>query len=68
MPIEYVLWGRKKGDEEWEEQLITSTQDKDHLANAKRWAKANGFSVLRLSKFAGEKPDFTSAVKQGERK
>jgi hypothetical protein len=44
---EITLWGTRIGDADWQEQVITSTTDPAHLANARAWAEANGFTRLR---------------------
>jgi cell division protein FtsN len=60
---EFVLWATPKGAESWEEVLITSTKDKEHLKKARAWAKANGFTNLRVSEFKeGEMPDFKGTI------
>jgi len=67
--IEYVLWGTKKGDEDWEEQLIatadTTPEGKAKLEKAKAWAKQQGFDRLRVSQNdANIAPDFTKVFKK----
>ena len=55
-----VLWAVKKGDEFWQEQIITDTTSSLHLANAKAWALKNGFDRLRVSTMNyADKPDFS---------
>lgn len=60
--METVLWGTKKGDPEWMEQLITSTSDPDRLKKAKQWATQNGFVNLRTSTFDGSAPNFAKTI------
>jgi hypothetical protein len=60
--MEKTLWAVKIGDEDWKEQVITSTKDKQHLSNAMKWAVANGFDRLRTTDFKMEKPNFEKAV------
>jgi hypothetical protein len=56
-----VLWATKKGDEDWQEQLITEQEDK--IEQAARWAKENGFDRLRISNVnLSERPDFAGTV------
>lgn len=56
-----ILWGTRKGNEDWQEELITEQSDKIEAASA--WARANGFDRLRVSEFTeGEKPDFTKVL------
>lgn len=57
----YVLWGTKKGDPSYAEQILTETKDKEHLARAKKWAVDNDFTGLRvLVHKEGDKPDFSN--------
>lgn len=64
--VEMVLWAKRKGAEDWQTELITSTTSADHLAKAKEWAIANGFVNLRVSEFRpGDKPDFIGAINKG---
>ena len=56
-----VLWGTRKGAEDWQEELIT--EDESRIPAAREWALANGFDRLRISEFVeGEKPDFIKAI------
>ncbi len=56
-----VLWGTRKGDQNWQEELIT--EDETRIEAAKKWAEANGFDRLRVSEFnEGEAPDFTKIL------
>lgn len=60
---EKVLWAVKKGNEDWQAELITSTADPAKLKAAKEWAVANGFDRLRVSTFTqGDKPDFIGTI------
>ena len=55
-----ILWAVKKGDKDWQEQIITDTTSPEHLTNAKVWAVTNGFTRLRVSTMQyGNKPDFS---------
>lgn len=57
-----MLWAVKKGDEDWQEQIITT--DEARIPAAKEWAKQNGFDRFRVSEYQdGDVPDFTKAVK-----
>lgn len=60
--VETVLWAYKKGQTRDDEQVITSTTDPEHLAKAKEWAKANGFTGFRTSVIDGKIPDFVGAI------
>ena len=58
----YVLWGTKKGDPAWAEQMIVDTKDKNKLKAATEWAKKNGFVNLRvLGLDMSTEPDFFAA-------
>lgn len=60
---EFTLWATRKGNEDWQEELIASTNDADHLTRARAWAEANGFDRLRVSEFKGDQPDFAGTVR-----
>ncbi len=45
---ESILWGIKKGDPAWMQEIITN--DKRNFEKAKAWAKRNGFDRLELLK------------------
>lgn len=63
MKPELVLWGTKKGNESWQEEIITVTFDTEHLNKAKQWAEDNGFVNLRTSIFdITYPPDFVSTI------
>ena len=58
---EKVLWGVKKGEPDWAEQIITTNASK--FEEAKKWATENGFDRFRISEFnMGDKPDFINAI------
>ena len=59
---ETVLWGIREGEQDWQEELITSTADSKHLENAKTWALNNGFNRLRVAEFKLEKPHFVRTI------
>ncbi len=61
MDTETVLYGVKIGDEDWQEQIITTNPKA--IESAKAWAKANGFDRLRVAKIdLSVPPDFRKAV------
>lgn len=63
MKNEQVLYGLKKGDPEWKEQII-STNPKA-FKNAIVWAKKAGFVKLKVRTINLEiPPDFARAVKK----
>lgn len=56
-----ILWGTRKGAEDWQEELITEQEDK--IPAAKVWALANGFDRFRISEFDDQdKPNFISTL------
>jgi len=58
-----VLYGRKAGEEEWMEQMITEREDQ--IPAASEWAKANGFVHLRVAEIDLSKPpDFTKTIRR----
>lgn len=58
---ETILWGVKVGDEDWQEQIITT--DENQIEAAKEWASNNGFDRFRVAKIdLGVKPDFVSTL------
>lgn len=63
MAKETILWAVLVGAEDWQEQVVTSTADAQHLAAARQWAVANGFDRLRESTYNGERPDFAGTVR-----
>lgn len=42
-----TLWGIRKGNEDWQEELIT--EDETKIKAAKKWAQENGFDRLRIA-------------------
>lgn len=56
-----VLFAVRKGDADWQEQLITEQPDK--IQAASEWAKKNGFDRLRIADIdLSTKPDFTKTI------
>ena len=43
---ESILWGIKKGDPDWMQEIITN--DKRNFEKARAWAKRNGFDRFRV--------------------
>jgi len=55
--VETILFGVRIGEPDWKEILITNNPHK--IEDAKKWALANGFDRLRVSKIdMMEKPNF----------
>ena len=58
-----VLWAHKIGDEDYVENIITETDDTEHLKAAAVWAVANGFTRLRIQELdLTTPPDFTKTL------
>jgi hypothetical protein len=55
LPKIYAVWGTKIGDEEWQEELLTSITDFARVEACKVWAKDNGFTNIRVSIFNRKK-------------
>lgn len=66
--VEYVLWGIRKGEPDWSEEIITKATSKDDpkLQKAKRWASNHGFDRFRIAQIGDEPPDFLSTIKEAE--
>jgi hypothetical protein len=61
MPKVKILWATPIGAPDYEEQLITEQSDK--IAEASKWAKANGFDRLRVAAIdLDTPPDFTKTL------
>lgn len=64
--MEYVLWGTKKENEDWQEDIITVSNNKEKLKPAEQWAKNLGFRNLRTQVLnLKDKPNFTNTVSTG---
>jgi hypothetical protein len=60
--IERILYGTRKGEPSWKEEIITN-QEK-HFDQAKAWAKRNGFDRFRVAIIdLRETPDFTKCIR-----
>jgi len=58
---ESILWGIKKGDSNWMQEIITN--DKSNFEKARAWAKRNGFDRFRVAEIDTSKaPDFTNTL------
>lgn len=49
--IEFILWGTKKGNPKYMEEIIVETTDPIKLEKAHKWGKENGFVNLRIQQF-----------------
>lgn len=61
MNTETILYAVRIGNEDWQEEIITTVADR--IPAATEWAKANGFDRFRVSTFDGSSPDFTKVVR-----
>tara|TARA_R110000850_G_scaffold271242_1_gene405367 strand:+ start:512 stop:706 length:195 start_codon:yes stop_codon:yes gene_type:complete len=58
---ESILWGIKKGNPDWMQEIITN--DKSNFEKAKAWARRNGFDRFRVAEIDTSKaPDFTNTL------
>jgi hypothetical protein len=56
-----VLFAVKKGDADWDEQVITEVESR--IESAKTWAAANGFDRFRVAEInINEAPDFSKTL------
>ena len=61
----YILWAVKPGEPFWAEEIILATSEWRFIEKAKAEALARGFTRLRVLKHsAGDKPDFSSALRR----
>ena len=57
-----VLWGTRRGNEEWQEELITEIES--NIPAAQEWAKIAGFDRLRVAEIdIGIPPDFRQTLR-----
>lgn len=47
-----ILFGVRRENEDWQEELITESEDR--IEAAKQWAVENGFDRLRVWEFEGK--------------
>ena len=58
-----ILYGTRKGQPDWREEIIT--EHEKQFPQAKTWAKKNGFDRFRVATIdLREKPDFTNCVRR----
>ena len=58
---ESILWGTKKGNPAWMQEIITN--DKRNFEKARAWAKRNGFDRFRVAEIDTSKaPNFTNTL------
>lgn len=55
-----MLWAVKVGDEDWQEQIITTNESA--IEKARKWAEQNGFDRFRVSTMPDGPPDFTKTL------
>jgi hypothetical protein len=60
---EKVMYGTKKGEPDWKEDIITT--DETRFDDAKKWAEENGFDRIRVATInLTKKPDFSKTVNE----
>lgn len=62
--MEQILWGVKKGNPSWMEEVIFEAKNDKELDFAKSYALSHGYTNLRVMNFNGEKPDFTKTIRK----
>lgn len=68
---EIILWATRKGDEAWQEELITAApntpEGREKIKKARAWAKSEGFDRFRESGFTmGEIPPLLMQRRSGK--
>ena len=58
--VETILWAVKIGDEDWQEQIITTNANA--IDKATKWAIENGFDRFRISFFNPDLRPFEPAL------
>jgi hypothetical protein len=61
---ETILYATRKGNESWQEEIITT--DEKRIPAARAWAEANGFDRIRVARIdLRVPPNFGSCVRRG---
>ena len=61
--MEYVVWGRRPQDEDWQEQLLkTSLPTRQEAQHWQARAEADGFVGVHIGVVDGSVPDFIGAM------
>lgn len=63
MTEEYVLWGRKPNEAEWQEQVLATKNTEKQLEPVIKRFEADGFVGLRVAHYVYGKSDFESFSK-----
>ena len=64
MKTTYVLWGRKDGYRDWEEDVLAEVGTKTELDWMQKIAKEKGYTRTRvLILREGDRPDFASTIR-----
>jgi hypothetical protein len=67
MVSEYTLWGVKKGEPDYMEDLLYVSNTKENFDKVKQMASKDGYNRFRVSKVdMMEKPDFTKAIRKDD--
>lgn len=65
MQRETLIYGRRDGEQEWQESLLYAgglTLTDAQIEKVKAAASANGFTVFRVTSYGGEAPRFGANV------
>lgn len=57
-----ILFAVRKGNEDWQEELITEVEER--IPAAKLWAEQNGFDRLRVATITDADLDFGKTVRK----
>ena len=60
MTPETILYAVRVGNEDWQEEIITTQADRIEAARA--WATENGFNRFRVFRWDGSPPNFAETV------
>lgn len=61
---EHLLYGRKAGEPEWAETLLTCTTDAARIEQVRAMARKDGWTAFRVAQYNGERPDFAKSVRR----
>ena len=64
METETILYAVKIGNDDWQEEIITTQGARPGvLAKARAWAESQGYDRFRVWTFDGSAPDFSNVVR-----
>ena len=57
-----ILFGVRKGDEDWREVIITEREER--FEDARKWAETQGYDRFRIASIDDAPPDFAATVRK----